>query len=207
MHPHPQEETPEPGRSRWAALGAFLAVIVVLALILTWTSLRARSDADHASAAAQSACAQVEGLGQKCVTAAPGGEVGSAAAIVPGPSTTLPTLPGMPATSPPARPAGAIVGPEGSASAAIGGEPEAVNPGDDTIVGLTVREGRLMVTYRDGNVVDAGAVNGVPPAIVLIVSSPSASPSPAEPSPAPPPAATSTGEPTGSPAPAETGTP
>lgn len=164
------EEEPRSSQRRLLVAGVLLAVIAVLACVLTWQAVTSKNDARSNAAAADRACRQVQGLGQKCATQSAEEGV-AAAAVVPA---------GTPSIAGSLRPSGMTraATPEESAQAQAGqpGGP-VVNPGSDLIVGLTLREGRLEVSYADGTVVDAGRVEGAPPAIVLLVG-PSVSPSP-----------------------------
>lgn len=205
VDPESLDPAGDAARRRARSIVVIAVGVAVLVALLVWLTLSSshnagRADTEHA--AASKACGQVERLGQVCATA-PGESVG-AAAIVPsvGPVSPLPGRPSRSATVSP--------GPEdatGQANAPGDDPPPYTNP-DPAIVGLSVRTGRLIVTYADGTEVDAGRVVGGPPAIVvaLPIPSPAGDPSssavPDETTPAASPA------PSDEPAsPAETGTP
>jgi hypothetical protein len=176
-HPHPEQLDPlvdeRPAgvlRRRLLIAVALASIVVLAAVMLTWQAMARGGDAERAAAAASRACRQVEGLGQKCAADEPEEEAAAPQAVVPSAPASVGPLPGAPhATAAAADESAAQAGMPG---AAPGGE--LTNPGDERIVGLTVRGGRLEVTYADGTVVDAGAIRGAPPAIVLIVPSPAA---------------------------------
>lgn len=162
--PHDPLEEPSSTNRRLWVVAAVLAVISVLGIVLTWQSLHSKNQARTARAAVGRACEQVQGLGQKCATAAALEESPGVAAVIPEPSVA-----GSLRTAP--DPSASPGSPEETAAQA--GQPGGpmVNPGSDLIIGLTMRDHRLMVTYADGTVVDAGRVDGAPPAIVLPVGS------------------------------------
>jgi hypothetical protein len=181
--PHPPTEPlgePSATNRRLWVVAAVLAVIAILAIVLTWQSVRSKDQARTAAAAVSKACEQVQGLGQKCATAGPEGSPG-VAAIIPEPSVAGSLRPSI-GTSRSSSP-----GPdETAAQPGMPGGPM-VNPGSDLIIGLTLRDHRLEITYADGTIVDAGRVDGSPPAIVLPVGSPAPAPAPPVASSEPPP--------------------
>ncbi len=161
--PHPPDEPlaePSSTNRRLWVVAAVLAVIAVLAIVLTVQSVRSKHTARTATAAADRACEQVQGLGQKCATAFPDESPG-VAAVIPEPDVDGSLRPASSASVDPDE------------TAAQAGQPGGplVNPGSDLIVGLTLRDQRLEITYADGTVIDAGRIQGAPPAIVLPVGS------------------------------------
>ncbi len=166
--PHPPgEPLGEPSatpRRLWVA-AAVLAIIAVLAIVLTVQSVRSRHEARHAAAAVSRACEQIQGLGQKCATAEPDELAGAPQAVIPEPDVAGSLRPTVGAS-------GSSGAPDESASQAGAPGGPMVNPGSDVIVGLTLRNHRLEITYADGTVVDAGRIQGAPPAIVLPMGSP-----------------------------------
>ncbi len=166
--PHPPDEPlgePSAVNRRLWVVAAVLAVIAVLAIVLTVQSVRNKHEARHATAAVSRACQQIQGLGQKCATAEPDEQAAAPQAVIPEPSVAGSLRPTVGAS-------GSSGAPDESASQAGAPGGPMVNPGSDLIVGLTLRDHRLEITYADGTVVDAGRIEGAPPAIVLPVGSP-----------------------------------